>query len=167
MSWKKWGDLSPTYRKRLERQGITAKTHLQAKNPKAKNYRSLKKERGKGEHTPSVMRQKAEREKRLLETPTVAKLVKQGSDSGISRDVIEAAVANYGISFVRILLAYKEYRHNLYVLSKQTEGHFTNQNIPKIDDIQQWAQKQGYKWKDDYDINLLSFDYDHPLIRYQ
>lgn len=162
MAWKPWNELSPDYKKRLMRKGITAKEHRRAKNVKSPVYRSLKAERGKGEHTPAEMKRKAARTQRTLDTITAQKLRDRGWDSHIQPDVIDNAISHYGLDFVRILLAYKEYRHNLYVTHNHKKGI-----APTIDNIGKWAKKQGYKWPDKYDTYVDTFDYRHPLIRYQ
>lgn len=55
---KAWKDLSPDYRRRLERRGITAASHRNG---------SLKAVRGHGIHTPSGRREAAQRQQRVAQ----------------------------------------------------------------------------------------------------
>lgn len=105
MARKPWDELSPTYRRRLERKGITRETHATA---------SLKAARGKGPHTP------AERARTLARrvsqhSLTAAQIMQREHKLGyIPLNVIAATIEDIGTRRMTIVLEWQEWRTNTY-----------------------------------------------------
>lgn len=148
MARKAWNELSPSYRTRLQRRGITEKMHS---NPNV----TLKSARGHGVHTKSEMTKESKRNKNI--PASHRKLIEKGMQQKIEPTNTRRMIDLYGTRFTSLLIKYKEYRHQQYVKGVKADA---------ITDFRQWVIDNGYVWDDDYDIYMDSLDYDNPFIRY-
>lgn len=101
---KAWSDLSPAYRKRLERSGITESKH--------DSGWSLQTARGHGVHTPSMQRKLVEQ---LRRTRDIDRLIKREGKLGyFPPNEIMGWLEDLTIERVATVIAWQESRHKYF-----------------------------------------------------
>lgn len=158
---KGWSNLSPNYRKRLERHGINRRIY--------ESGSTLKRARGHGPSTPSSRRHTAEVASRRGETKGLIKLIDEGQQLNIEPNTTRILYDLYGQNFTHLLYRFKEFRNNDWIKhgSQDTKTRAKTGYVGyDIRNLEQWATKHGFKWKSDYDLYLLSLDYDSIYVYY-
>ena len=146
MARKAWQDLSPSYRARLERKGITAAQHADP------DY-SLKVARGHGPSTPSEMKRQAASDHRQRE-----RIIRLAKSMGIDNSITTVGIKLYGLAFIDTLLAYREYRHEQWL-----QGIPVSQMMP----YKEWFYTIYNEEPDPvYDVYLEDLPPDTPFFYY-
>lgn len=148
MARKSWGELSPAYRARLERHGITAEKHAKGA--------SLAAATGHGANTTHVLARVA-----LRRPQKASRLYKRGASLGVSSTDITQSILIGGEYRTQLGLDYREYRRDLW---KASDKKLKNHEMPTF---QQYVRTtygdafwEEYDWEAFEDQEWLGYYHD-------